>query len=259
MAAQTNANYARTFVLTKKSDGFPLDLTGMSIQIDFKRKRGGTAQLTASTGNGKLDTGIDPTLGKITLTLIWADIKSLIPKAYWFDAIQIIDADHQELLFGGIWPLGPGITNDPTVSLPNWTDGTVNGDIIIAVNDIEDDISIEVEGAGGAPVFPATRTIASSDMDRTINASDNGRYIVIDADAADCRVFYNPGLNAGSSHFEVTFFMKETSSNTAYVSRTTSDPGDDSGDYVLMTQGVESFVIAIVNGQLRSVGKPPNI
>lgn len=144
MLAQTNVNYSVRFVLTRKSDGLPYDLTGKMVQIDFKRRRGAAAQLTASTTNGILSSGSAPVDGILTFTLTYAQIKVLTPDNYSFDAVYVSDASNQYFLFSGIWPLGPGITNDPTLSRPAQPDIATDSTASIIIDDVAETLNVSV-------------------------------------------------------------------------------------------------------------------
>jgi hypothetical protein len=139
MPAQTNANYTRTFAITNSETDAPFDLTGLALRAQFKRKRGSSADLTATTANGLLYTGVDPTLGKLSWIFPQATVGLLKPANYQFDILT----SAKDLLFGGTWTLKPGITDDPTVYMP--FGGSTSDDEIQVLYGIED-IAVTVEG-----------------------------------------------------------------------------------------------------------------
>jgi hypothetical protein len=141
MPAQTNANYTRTFAITNSETGDPFDLTGLAVRAQFKRRRKGAAALTATTANGLLYTGVDPTLGKLSWIFPQATVGALVPATYQFDVITT----DKDLLFGGTWTVRQGIT-DVTTEYPLPFDSeTSSTDEISVVYGIED-IAIDIEG-----------------------------------------------------------------------------------------------------------------
>lgn len=166
MLAQTNTNYQVRFALRRKSDGLPYDLTGKAVQIDFKRRRGATAQLTASTTNGILSSGFAPLDGILTFTLTYAQIKALSPANYYFDGIYVADANNQYFLFSGSWPLGPGITNDPTLSLPTQSGIASDGATSIVIDDVAETINVSVIDASSTADVDAVNP-AKPQIERT--------------------------------------------------------------------------------------------
>jgi hypothetical protein len=172
MPAQTNANYTRTFAITNSETGDPFDLTGLALRAQFKRKRGSSADLTATTANGLLYTGVDPALGKLSWIFPQETVVGLLkPANYQFDILT----SAKDLLFGGTWTLKPGITDDPTIYMP--FGGSTSDDEIQVLYGIED-IAVTVEGfapvnglilPGAEPATPASGWVYWVSSDGRLN------------------------------------------------------------------------------------------
>lgn len=146
--AQTNANVPCTFVLKNKGTNTPYDLTGTSIEMQFKSAPGPTAALTASTDNGMLSAGDDPTLGILVLNIPRSVIRMLSPGTYYFDVLKWIDANNAYLLCAGKMILKAGITEDATPSLPSTSTALCSSSATFRVfPSTGQDIRVSISGA----------------------------------------------------------------------------------------------------------------
>lgn len=137
MLAQTNAAYQATFIL-RNIDNSPFDLTGAFIRMQFKSVPGVAAALTATTDD-MLSIGADPTLGRLALLVPTATMRGLTPGTYFFDAVKEIEAESY-LLFRGKWTVLPGITDDPSLTLPPLQGRLQDGDaitVIVAASELQ--------------------------------------------------------------------------------------------------------------------------
>lgn len=150
MLAKTNANFTQSFALT--TDGTtPYNLTGKSVEIQFKSGPGASSNLTASTTNGKVSLGADPTLGILTINLTYTDMQTLVQGYYYFDAVWIQDASNHWLLFDALLYVTAGITEDSTPTVPLKTIYSSSGSSAAISVVVASSSTLQVSLSGGAP------------------------------------------------------------------------------------------------------------
>jgi len=96
---------------------------------------------------------------------------------------------------------------------------------------------------------PSSRTILSSDSNKSVSAGDNLGTIYLDATAADCRVTFLPTLAQAGKKFEVTFIRKDTTANNGSV----SIDGTSGGDIVQLSQQGVAYSIEATGAALRVI------
>jgi hypothetical protein len=151
MLAQTNANYSCTFLLKNKSTNTPYDLTNKRFKMQLKNAPGSAFALEASTDNGRLSNGADPTLGKLLFSVNKTVMQALKPDTYFFDNLELVDADNDYLICRGLWRVYAGLTDDLTPDLPVIPGSAVHADsmtIIVGASEI----AVSIVGAA-APVL----------------------------------------------------------------------------------------------------------
>lgn len=165
MLAQTNASYQCTFNL-RNLDNTPYDLSGKKFKMQFKNVPGSGYALEASTDNGRLSNGADPTLGKLLFSVPRTVMETLQPDTYFFDNLQQGDVDNDYLICRGLWRVYDGITNRNTGSLAPLSGGLHCADSITILV-VASTIQVSVAGAAppllgyipafaGVPPAPAT-------------------------------------------------------------------------------------------------------
>jgi hypothetical protein len=99
------------------------------------------------------------------------------------------------------------------------------------------------------------RTIVSTDINKDVGPGDNLGTIYIDATGGDTRIFFDPVLGSSTNSFRTVFIKKDASVNAVYVSST----GDSDGDFVLLTQQGDSFIVEADGTRLWSLIKGSNL
>lgn len=103
--------------------GEPHDLTGFSVRMQIRKKRGAPIIVDASTDNGKITIGVplgggtpDPTNGRITVILTDedTDLLTVTTCAYDLEAEDPVSGFVYRLLEGGV-TVKPNITQDDPV------------------------------------------------------------------------------------------------------------------------------------------------
>lgn len=118
MTAQINADYS-VLIQVNNADGSPFNLTGVSLQTDWKNAPGQTPFVSFSTEAGGLLIQSPATAGQVLLTANTALMTTLPIGSFFWDLIQIVDEDDNIFLGGGTGQINTGITDCATPLLPN--------------------------------------------------------------------------------------------------------------------------------------------
>src|SRR5437016_11509100 len=117
--ALNNASYSFT-AFVKQTNGQPYDLTGKSMVMGFKNSTGltGTGFATIQTGDGSITVQSPATSGIFSGTLSKAQMALMAQGTWYWDLLDVTDANVPIALGAGILPVRQGITNSSTPVIP---------------------------------------------------------------------------------------------------------------------------------------------
>jgi hypothetical protein len=160
--AQNNADFGCSFVV-KNANGTPCDLTGASLEMQWKNTTGAAPAASFKTTDSPATLVIQSpaSAGIVTLGVPFATMQGLKSGLYYWDLLKLNSSTSRTLLGSGTLLISDGVTENPTARLPASAPliGLGLSDIQLTAGNAALVLTL---GPGGPPGQPGTSVIASA-------------------------------------------------------------------------------------------------